>query len=97
MFSNEKQIRSISNQSKSNKLAKETVRGKRKDKLLLKQKWASHCTMSQKKKKSICTTIALPFQETLTTYFATEELQCYIILLTNQQCCGPQTRKPFKV
>jgi hypothetical protein len=51
MFSNEKQIRSISNQSKSNKLAKETVRGKRKDKLLLKQKWASHCTMSQKKKK----------------------------------------------
>lgn len=30
--------------------------------------------------RSLSTTIVLPFQETLTTYFAIEELKCYTIV-----------------
>lgn len=83
----------MSSQRKSNMIARETVKEKRK--VLFKQKRANHSEMTKKKKKVYAQN--LPFQETLTTCFAIEELKCYNILVTNQQSCGPQSRKPFKI
>lgn len=48
------------------------------------------------KRKSACTTMALPLQKPLTTYFGIEEDKCYNSSLTNQWLCDPQTRKPLQ-
>ena len=68
---------------------------RRKEKLWLNNKKKYQVSLRQPKKKSLCIT-ALPFEESLTTYFAIEEEKCYNISWTNQRHWRPQTRKPLK-